>query len=103
MSQGKNHIAQKPKMTFGQLLNMNLGFLGIQFGFALQTGNGSRILETFGANVEHLPWFWLAAPLTGMIIQPIIGHYSDHTWTRLGRRRPFFLTGALMSGFALCF
>ena len=60
---------------------MSLGFLGIQFGFALQNGNASRILGIFGAEVEHLSWFWLAAPLTGMIVQPIIGHYSDHTWT----------------------
>jgi maltose/moltooligosaccharide transporter len=72
---------------------MSFGFLGIQFGFALQTGNASRILQTFGADVEHLSWFWLAAPITGMIVQPIIGHYSDRTWNRLGRRRPYFLTG----------
>jgi maltose/moltooligosaccharide transporter len=83
--------------------NMSFGFLGIQFGFALQTSYASRILETFGANVGNVSLFWLAAPLTGMIIQPIIGHYSDRTWTRLGRRRPYFLTGALLSGVALCF
>ncbi|QJD98398.1 SLC45 family MFS transporter [Mucilaginibacter robiniae] len=82
---------------------MSIGFLGIQMGFALQTGNASRILQTFGADVDKLTWFWLAAPLTGMIIQPIIVHYSDNTWTRLGRRRPYFLTGALLSALALFF
>jgi maltose/moltooligosaccharide transporter len=70
-------------------------------GFALQNANASRILQTFGADVEHLSWFWLVAPLTGMIIQPIIGHYSDRTWTRIGRRRPYFLAGALFTACAL--
>ncbi len=82
---------------------MSLGFFGIQFGFALQNGNASRILSTFGAEVEHLSLFWLAAPLTGMIVQPLIGHYSDHTWTALGRRRPYFLSGALLASIALMF
>ncbi len=82
---------------------MSFGFLGIQFGFALQNGNASRILGIFGAEVEHLSWFWLAAPLTGMIIQPIIGHYSDRTWTSLGRRRPYFLVGAILASIALVF
>jgi maltose/moltooligosaccharide transporter len=82
---------------------MSMGFFGIQFGFALQNGNASRILQTFGAEVEHLPLFWLAAPLTGMIIQPIIGFYSDHTWTSLGRRKPYFLAGALVAAIALMF
>jgi len=99
----KRTVLQKPRMSFWQIFNMSFGFLGIQFGFALQTGNASRILQTFGADVEHLSWFWLAAPITGMIVQPIIGHYSDRTWTRLGRRRPFFLTGAVLSGLALFF
>ena len=80
---------------------MSVGFLGIQFGFALQNGNASRILGIFGADVEHLSWFWLAAPLTGMIIQPLIGYYSDHTWTSLGRRRPYFLVGAIVASIAL--
>lgn len=80
---------------------MSVGFLGIQFGFALQNGNASRILGIFGADVEHLSWFWLAAPLTGMIIQPLIGYYSDHTWTSLGRRRPYFLAGAIVASMAL--
>ncbi len=78
-----------------------MGFMGIQFGFALQNSNASRILQTFGADVEHLSWFWLAAPLTGLVVQPIIGHYSDRTWTRLGRRRPFFLFGAILAAIAL--
>jgi maltose/moltooligosaccharide transporter len=80
---------------------MSVGFLGIQFGFALQNGNASRILMTFGANVDHLSWFWLVAPITGMIIQPIIGYMSDKTWTKLGRRRPYFLVGAILTSIAL--
>lgn len=92
---------QKPRLSIWQIWNMTFGFLGIQFGFALQNGNGSRILQTYGADVEHLSLFWLAAPLTGMIIQPIIGYYSDRTWNRLGRRHPFFLTGAIMTTIAL--
>lgn len=82
---------------------MSFGFLGIQFGFALQNANASRILQSFGADVEHLSWFWIAAPLTGMIVQPIIGHYSDNTWTRLGRRKPYFLFGAIFTALALIF
>jgi len=80
---------------------MSFGFLGIQFGFALQNGNASRILMTFGAEVDHLSWFWLVAPITGMIIQPIIGFMSDKTWNRLGRRRPYFLVGAILTSTAL--
>jgi maltose/moltooligosaccharide transporter len=91
----------KPRFNFLQILSLSMGFLGIQFGYALQNANASRILQTFGANIEQLSWFWLAAPITGMIIQPIIGHYSDHTWTRLGRRRPFFLAGAILAATAL--
>jgi maltose/moltooligosaccharide transporter len=90
-------------MTLMQIINMSFGFFGIQFGFALQNGFASSILTTFGAEVEHLSYFWLAAPLTGMIIQPIIGHYSDNTWTRLGRRRPYFLAGAIIASTALVF
>ena len=92
---------EKPRLSFWDIWNMSFGFLGIQFGFALQNANASRILQTFGADVEHLSWFWLAAPLTGMIVQPIIGHYSDRTWTKLGRRRPYFLAGAVMASIAL--
>ncbi|MFK7950902.1 MAG: MFS transporter [Saprospiraceae bacterium] len=80
---------------------MSIGFMGIQCGFALQNANASRILQTFGADVEHLSWFWLVAPITGMIVQPIIGHYSDNTWTRLGRRRPYFLLGAILASIGL--
>jgi maltose/moltooligosaccharide transporter len=93
----------KPKLSITQIINMSVGFLGIQFGFALQNGNASRILQSFGADVEQLSWFWLAAPLTGMIIQPIIGFYSDRTWNFLGRRKPFFLSGAILAASALFF
>lgn len=92
---------KKPKLSFWQIWNMSIGFLGIQFGFALQNANASRILQTFGAHVEELPWFWLVAPLTGMIVQPIIGYLSDRTWNRLGRRRPYFLIGAILTSTAL--
>jgi maltose/moltooligosaccharide transporter len=91
----------KTRMTFWQIWNMSFGFLGIQFGFALQNANASRILQTFGANVDELPWFWLVAPLTGMIVQPIVGYFSDRTWNRFGRRRPYFLIGALLTSTAL--
>ncbi|MFD2744178.1 MFS transporter [Sphingobacterium populi] len=93
----------KPSLSLAKIFNMSFGFLGIQMGFALQNGNASRILQTFGADVEHLSLFWLAAPLTGMIVQPIIGHYSDRTWNRLGRRRPYFLAGAVFTAIALIF
>lgn len=92
----------KPSLSLGQIINMSVGFLGIQFGFALQNGNASRILQGFGANVEELPNFWLVAPIIGLIVQPIIGHYSDRTWTKLGRRRPYFLAGAICACIALC-
>lgn len=92
-----------PSLSTAQIWNMSVGFLGIQFGFALQNANASRILQNFGADVEHLSWFWLAAPITGMIVQPIVGHYSDKTWTRLGRRRPYFLFGAIFTAIALIF
>ena len=91
----------KPRLSFFNILSMSMGFMGIQFAFALQNGNASRILRGFGSDMEQLSWFWVAAPLTGMIIQPIIGHYSDQTWTKLGRRRPFFLVGAILAAIAL--
>jgi len=94
-------LVSKPRLSTSQIINMSAGFFGIQFGFALQNGNASRILQTFGADVEHLSLFWLAAPLTGMIVQPIIGYYSDKTWNRLGRRRPYFLVGAILTAIAL--
>lgn len=94
-------MKQKPRLSFWQIWNMSFGFLGIQFGFALQNANASWILQTFGADVHHLSWFWLVAPITGMIVQPIIGFMSDKTWNRLGRRRPYFLTGAILTSIAL--
>ena len=95
------NLLPKPKMSVMQIIFMSFGFLGIQFGFALQNGNTSRILRSFGADVEQLPMFWIVAPLVGMIVQPIIGHYSDRTWNRFGRRKPFFLVGAILSSIAL--
>ncbi len=91
----------KRKLSFWEIWNMSFGFLGIQMGFALQNANASRILQIFGADVHELSWFWLVAPLTGLIVQPIVGYYSDRTWTKLGRRRPYFLTGALLASFGL--
>src|ERR1700755_1411603 len=92
---------QKPRLSFAQIFNMSFGFLGIQFGFALQNSNASGILRNYGADVDKLSWFWLVAPIVGIIVQPIVGHYSDRTWNRLGRRRPYFLAGALLSSTAL--
>jgi maltose/moltooligosaccharide transporter len=92
---------QKPRLSFWQIWNMSFGFLGIQFGFGLQNANTSRIFETLGANVEDIPILWIAAPVTGLLIQPIIGHMSDKTWGRLGRRRPYFLVGAILASLAL--
>ncbi len=92
---------KKPQLSFWQIWNMSFGFLGIQFGFALQNANVSRIFETLGANIDEIPILWIAAPVTGLIIQPIIGHMSDHTWGKLGRRRPYFLAGAILASLAL--
>ena len=92
---------KKPSLSFWQIWNMSFGFLGIQFGFALQNANVSRIFETLGAKIDEIPILWIAAPVTGLIIQPIIGHMSDKTWNRLGRRRPYFLTGAILASLAL--
>ncbi len=92
---------EKPRLSFWQIWNMSFGFLGIQFGFALQNANVSRIFQTLGGEVENLAIYWLAAPITGLIVQPIIGHYSDKTWGRLGRRRPYFLVGAILASTAL--
>jgi maltose/moltooligosaccharide transporter len=92
---------QKPPKSFWQIWNMSFGFLGIQFGWGLQMANMSAIYEYLGARADQIPILWLAAPLTGLIVQPIIGNASDHTWTWLGRRRPYFLMGAILSSSAL--
>jgi maltose/moltooligosaccharide transporter len=94
-------MKKKPQLNFWQIWNMSFGFMGIQFGFALQNANASRIFETLGAKMESIPILWIAAPVTGLIMQPIIGHMSDNTWNRLGRRRPYFLTGAILASLAL--
>ncbi|SDG73694.1 MFS transporter [Psychroflexus sediminis] len=94
---------QKRKLSFWEIWNMSFGFLGIQFGFALQNANTSRIFETLGADVEDIPILWIAAPVTGLVVQPIVGYFSDRTWTRLGRRKPYFLVGAILASIALFF
>ena len=94
----------KQKLSFWQIWNMSFGFLGIQFGFALQGGFMSRIFQTLGAGKEDIPLLWIAAPLTGLLVQPIIGYMSDRTWSvKWGRRRPYFLVGAILSSLALFF
>ncbi|MBN7826616.1 MFS transporter [Bowmanella dokdonensis] len=92
---------QKPALSFWQIWNMCFGFMGIQFGFALQNANVSRIFQTLGADYNNMALLWVAAPITGLIVQPIIGYWSDKTWGRMGRRRPFFLWGALAASLAL--
>ena len=94
-------VRPKPRLTFWEIWNMSFGFLGIQFGFALQNANVSRIFETLGASVENIPILWIAAPVTGLLVQPIVGYFSDRTWNRLGRRRPYFLGGAILASLAL--
>lgn len=95
---------QKQKLSFWQIWNMSFGFLGIQFGFALQGGFMSRIFQTLGAGKEDIPLLWIAAPLTGLLVQPIVGYMSDRTWSiKWGRRRPYFLVGAILSSLALFF
>jgi maltose/moltooligosaccharide transporter len=94
-------MTTKPTLSYWQIWNMSFGFLGIQFGFALQNANVSRIFETLGAKVENIPILWIAAPVTGLLVQPIVGYLSDRTWNRLGRRRPYFLTGAILASLAL--
>ena len=88
-------------LSLPAIWNMSFGFLGIQFGWGLQMANMSAIYQYLGASESDIPLLWLAAPVTGLIVQPIIGYYSDHTWTRLGRRRPYFLGGAILASLAL--
>jgi hypothetical protein len=92
---------EKPRLSFWQIWNMSFGFLGIQFGWGLQMANMSAIYQYLGARENEIPILWLAAPLTGLIVQPIIGYFSDRTWNRLGRRRPYFLGGAIAASLAL--
>ncbi len=95
-------IDNKPRLSLKQIMNMSVGFFGIQFGFALQNANVSRIFETLGAEIDKIGFLWIAAPITGLLVQPVIGYLSDRTWhPRWGRRRPFFFIGALFSAIAL--
>lgn len=98
---GKFSRTKKPNLSMLQIINMSMGFLGIQMAFGLQNGNASRILANFGADVHELSWFWLVAPITGLIVQPIIGHMGDNTWSPLGRRKPYFLIGAVLCAIGL--
>jgi len=94
-------MQHKPTLSFWQIWNMCFGFIGVQFGFALQNSNVSRIFQTLGADLEDIPILWIAAPLTGLLVQPIIGYMSDKTWNSFGRRRPYFLVGAILASIAL--
>lgn len=94
-------MQQKPQLSFWQIWNMSFGFLGIQFGFALQNANVSRIFQTLGASIDDIPLLWIAAPVTGLVVQPIVGYMSDRTWSGLGRRRPYFLYGAIVASLSL--
>ncbi|MEY2883034.1 MAG: hypothetical protein RL490_758, partial [Pseudomonadota bacterium] len=92
---------KKPHQGFAGLWNISFGFFGIQLGFALQNANVSRIFQSLGAEVDSLAFLWIAGPVTGLLIQPLVGHFSDRTWGRFGRRRPYFLAGALLASLAL--
>ncbi|MEL7487254.1 MAG: MFS transporter, partial [Pseudomonadota bacterium] len=92
---------QKPALSFWQIWNMSFGFFGIQIGFALQGANVSRIFQTLGAEIDDIAILWIAGPVTGLLVQPLVGHFSDRTWTGLGRRRPYFLAGAILTTLAL--
>jgi maltose/moltooligosaccharide transporter len=94
-------VVARPAVSFWQIWNMCFGFMGIQFAFGLQNANTTRIFQVLGAEVDKVALLWIAAPLTGLLVQPIVGYYSDRTWNRLGRRRPYFLAGAVLTSFAL--
>jgi len=98
---GGGRMRNKPILGFWQIWNMCFGFLGIQFGFALQNANASRIFQTLGADMDAVPGLWIAAPLTGLLVQPVVGYLSDRTWGRFGRRRPYFMLGAVLTTLAL--
>ncbi|MCL2919110.1 MFS transporter [Shewanella litorisediminis] len=101
MTSHTSPLRDKPPLSFWQIFNMCFGFLGIQFGFALQNANVSRIFQTLGASIDDIPILWIAGPLTGLLVQPIVGYLSDNTWNRFGRRRPYFLIGAVLTTLAL--
>jgi maltose/moltooligosaccharide transporter len=93
---------EKPRQGFWGLWNISFGFFGIQIGFALQNGNMSRIFQSLGTGLDDLPALWIAAPLTGLLVQPLIGHFSDRTWLgKFGRRRPYFIAGAILAALSL--
>src|SRR6185312_4990999 len=94
---------RKPRLSFWQIWNMSFGFLGIQFGWGLQLANMSGIYTYLGAQPDDIPILWLAGPVTGLLVQPVIGSMSDRTWNKLGRRRPYFLAGAILASVALFF
>jgi maltose/moltooligosaccharide transporter len=102
-SAGDGSVNERPRQSFAGLWNISFGFFGIQIGFALQNANASRIFQALGTPIDDLGLMWIAAPLTGLLVQPVIGYYSDRTWGRLGRRRPYFLIGAILSTLALFF
>jgi maltose/moltooligosaccharide transporter len=101
ITQGNPARARKPQLPLGAIANLSFGFLGIQIAFGLQTANVSRIFQILGASIDSLPILWIAGPVTGLLVQPVIGYLSDRTWGRLGRRRPYFLLGAILSTIAL--
>jgi maltose/moltooligosaccharide transporter len=97
----ETHIMEKPRQSIAGLISISFGFLGIQFAFGLQNANVSRIFQSLGSSVDALPFLWLAGPVTGLLVQPLIGHFSDSHWGRFGRRRPFFFIGAVLAALAL--
>ncbi len=103
MTGSPQHPTVRPRLSGWSIWNMCVGFFGIQIGFGLQNANTSRIFQTLGAEVDSLAILWIAAPLTGLLVQPLVGHFSDRTWTPLGRRRPYFLVGAILTTLALVF